>query len=188
LKRSGLSELIRKIMVMGGGKPGALRPPTLEIDFDHTKAFSCGYYTGGISINPKLSGEEYKKVQDELVSKLKELRDPRTGKKIVKEVYRKQDLFHGPYTKEAPDVLLVMEDEYWVVGGFNYPWLFEPVIRETGQHRIEGVVIINGPGIRKNFRLKKAYLWDVAPTILHIFNISANMDGRVLQEVFLEKM
>lgn len=53
-------------------------------------------------------------------------------------------------------------------------------------HRRFGVFLAAGPGIRQDQRIYGASLLDVAPTILSLFGlpIGADMDGRVLTEIF----
>ena len=60
--------------------------------------------------------------------------------------------------------------------------------RRTGSHRPLGIFVAYGPGIRKNFDLGVAKIYDVAPTVLHIFGlpIPRDVDGRVLMELFEE--
>jgi len=184
LKRTGLSELIRKLMVKSGREPSKIRPPKLDIDYEKTRAFTCGYYTGQLYINPEYRGDRYLQTQKELIQKLKELSDPKTGQKIIKEVYRKEDIFHGPATEYAPDIIFLPQDGYWLTGGFNYPSLFEKTIRETGRHELEGIIIIRGPNTRKGIKLEDAKLYDLAPTILNHYNIPQNMDGKPLKQAF----
>ncbi len=49
----------------------------------------------------------------------------------------------------------------------------------------DGILLINGPKIKKG-RIKKASVFDIAPTILNLYDlpVGKNMDGRVLSEVF----
>lgn len=51
-------------------------------------------------------------------------------------------------------------------------------------HRDPGVLILAGPGIRRNHRLESASVLDVTPTLLHMAGlpVSEEMEGRVLVE------
>lgn len=184
LKKTGLNEIIVKLMVAFGGKPGDIRPPKTEIDFNETTAFTCSYYTGQIYLNHKLSESEREKVGGEVIQKLSELRDPKTGQTIIKNIYRKEDIYHGHAMAEAPDILIVPEDGYWIVGGFNYPELIQEGDRETGRHDLEGIIIVSGENAVKGGRIDGGRLIDVAPTVLQLFNIENDMDGRPLKEAF----
>ena len=56
------------------------------------------------------------------------------------------------------------------------------------QHGPYGVVILSGPGIRHT-EIEGAGVEDIAPTVLYMagYPVGADMDGRVLQEAFLEE-
>ncbi|MFC2162661.1 alkaline phosphatase family protein [Candidatus Altiarchaeota archaeon] len=184
LKESGLSEVIRKVLVrFFKGEKADTRPPRITVDYSkETSVFTCGYYTGQLYMNPKLSKEAYNSERDRLITELKGLKDPHTGKTVIKEVYKREDIYKGDQVKLAPDVIIVPEGDYWVVGGLNYYRLIEPVWRDTGEHRIEGVVILKGPAFKKTKAPIKADLIDVAPTVLDMFGIKSKMDGKVIKE------
>jgi len=58
----------------------------------------------------------------------------------------------------------------------------------TGNHSIDGIVLLRGPAIRRGARLESARLVDVAPTLLHLHGLAvgADMDGRVLEEALTD--
>lgn len=182
LKRTGLNEVIRKLLVRGGQDAAGYQPPKIEVDFEKSKAFTCGYYTGQIYINPSLSQKEYESVQSEIMQKLRDFKDPKTGNDVVAEVYSKQELYKTGYTREAPDILMTYAPGYWMVGSFTYPWMFEDTKRETGAHEPEGMLIAWGPRIRHGVHAD-ARLRDVAPTILRLFGLPEEMDGEPIEEI-----
>jgi predicted AlkP superfamily phosphohydrolase/phosphomutase len=55
-----------------------------------------------------------------------------------------------------------------------------------GTHKVHGIFIAYGKDIKKNYKINGVKIYDIAPTILHIFNlpIPNNMDGKVLIEIF----
>ena len=55
-----------------------------------------------------------------------------------------------------------------------------------GNHRLNGIFLAYGCGIKKGYKIEGAKIYDIAPTILHIFGlpIPSDMDGRVLMEIF----
>ncbi|WP_193383885.1 hypothetical protein [Pyrococcus yayanosii] len=63
-----------------------------------------------------------------------------------------------------------------------------PFRRGTPAHRLNGIFLAYGPGIKKGYKIENAKIYDIAPTILHIFGlpIPNDMDGRVLMEIFEE--
>lgn len=51
---------------------------------------------------------------------------------------------------------------------------------------IDGVIIVKGPHIKRNYSINSASILDVAPTILYLFNLNIpeDMDGKVLLDIF----
>jgi predicted AlkP superfamily phosphohydrolase/phosphomutase len=186
LKKTGASKILVRFMQIVGGKPGKISPPKLKIDYAGTQAYTCGYYTGQIYLSKNMAAEEYEQVQTEIIGKLKSLRDPKTGDKIVEDVWRKQDVYHGEQTEHAPDILILPADGYWLTGGFSYPWLIEKIIRETGRHHMQGIYVASGSTVKKGLELD-AHLIDLAPTILNLFGLKADMDGSVIDAFQPEK-
>ena len=60
--------------------------------------------------------------------------------------------------------------------------------RHTGSHRLNGIFLAYGPRIKREYKIENARIYDIAPTVLHIFGlpILKDMDGRVLKEIFEE--
>jgi predicted AlkP superfamily phosphohydrolase/phosphomutase len=183
LKKSGISDLIRNILIFFGVKP-SLEVPKPHIDWSQTKAFTCGYYAGQIYLDPALRPEEYEKLRGEIIEQLKELKDPETGRRVLKGVYRVEEIYSGPFLEAGPDILLLPADDYWVVGGWSYPEIFQSRLRESGVHRVDGILLMRGAGIKSRATLRGASIIDLAPTVLHLFSIPIpEMDGRILEEV-----
>ncbi|CAN5325738.1 hypothetical protein BH09BAC5_BH09BAC5_00710 [soil metagenome] len=56
------------------------------------------------------------------------------------------------------------------------------------EHAPYGIIVVSGPGIKKDERVYGASLLDVTPTLLSLFGlpVGKDMDGRVLSEIFDE--
>ena len=117
--------------------------------------------------------------------------DPADGLPVVSAVYRKEELFHGPYLAWAPDLTVIMRDLAYITRqGYEFAptpdALFAlPHTHESGSHREMGVVIAAGPSFRVRGRVAAPLnLIDIAPTVLHIQGcaVPASMDGRVARE------
>lgn len=177
LKKTGASKLIVRALQVLGREPGKISPPRITLDYEKSTAYTGGYYTGQIYVNPRLEKEDYEHVQESLLHCLcEDLIDPVTKRRVVKKAWRKQDLYHGGELDAAPDVLLLPEEGYWITGGFTYPSLFEHVIRESGRHHMQGIYVMQGAGFN-SLKPVDAHLVDLAPTILKYFGLSADMDG-----------
>lgn len=169
------------------------------VDWSHTQAYSFGYI-GQIYINLKgrephgivEPGAQQQRVVAEIIERLSALEDPETGEPVVDAVYRKEELYHGPYAHLGPDLCLVMKDlSYTTHLGteFTHKTVFgPPVNHESGTHRIHGMLMAWGPGIRRPGRVSSAEIIDLAPTILHLLGVPVpeDMDGRVLTELLDE--
>jgi arylsulfatase A-like enzyme len=64
--------------------------------------------------------------------------------------------------------------------------LVEPITGLSGHHRLDGVVILAGDGVKPGTALEGAGIVDLAPTILHAMGLQVpqDLDGRVLSEAF----
>lgn len=168
------------------------------VDWSQSRAYSYGYI-GQIYINLRgreprgivEPGEEYRRVVHEIVDRLWELEDPQTGERVVDAVHLKDDIYHGPYVNEGPDINVTMCDMRYITHlGLEFvgDQVFGPVPNhETGTHRQHGMLVVWGPGIRRG-QIEKAQIIDLAPTTLHMLGLPVpdDMDGRVLTELFAE--
>jgi len=175
---------------------------TDQYDWSQTRAYRFPVYEQmeGIAINlcgrqPQgivEPGAEYERLRDEIIAHLRALRIPGTDEPLVVEVFKREAVFHGPYVERMPDIVFRLAFDYEGTGkhGLQGP-LFGPVpprARElhSAWHDRQGIFIMAGPQVRAGARLEHAHLLDVAPTVLHALGlpIPADMDGRVLEEVF----
>jgi predicted AlkP superfamily phosphohydrolase/phosphomutase len=170
-----------------------------RVNWSKTKAFSSVHtpHFGQIYLNTEgkmLEGCVQENERDELVSalieKLRVLKDPRTGASVNVEVYSSRDVYTGPHLDEAPEIIFMLdggrceidakvgEERLFVEGA--------PLTGWKGTHTRDGIFIARGPEVRQGFRVEKASILDVAPTLLYSFGIPMQdeMDGRVLDEIF----
>ena len=146
---------------------------------------------GSLYINHKLfdSEKECEDFRENLICDIKDITDPETGVKVAKGVYKREEIYSGPYVNRAPDIVIYPSEGYMVgnVGGSDKIWNYTaPGWHRT--HKLHGIFLAKGPGIRKGVNIKGAMIYDLAPTILHIFGIPIpqDIDGRVLKEMFEE--
>jgi predicted AlkP superfamily phosphohydrolase/phosphomutase len=176
------------------------RPEFLNsIDWAKTKAYSFGYY-GQVFINLQgrepegivAPGIEYEKLRQDIAEAMVNLVDPADGLPVVDRVYTKEELYKGSYLEEAPDLLAVMRGfTYMTRKGYEFAArrgeLFrEPYTRETGSHRLEGILIAAGPDIATRQDLQAAHIQDLTPTLLHLLHcpIPNYMDGKLIGGLF----
>ena len=151
------------------------------IVWDATKAFSYAIF-GQVYINLKgrepqgiVKKEEYELLRNKIIKELQE--------KSVK-AFRREELYYGDYLELAPDII-IQTDDYVNSISAKVGYGKEFIEGFGGSHRINGIFIAWGPDIKENLEIK-AKIYDVAPTILHMFGIPIpkDMDGRVLKEIF----
>ena len=111
---------------------------SLENIAPESKAYSL--IPGRIFINLKgreemgsVEKEDYEPLRDEIAERLiEELRDPEDGTPIVERVYRREEIYDGPYLEEAADLIAVPKAGYDLKGKVS--------VRElTGRGRIVGM-------------------------------------------------
>lgn len=131
-------------------------------------------------------GAEYEAIRTEIIAAISQASDPRTGRKIVRQVAPREALFSGPYVATFPDIILILDPDY--VGGstlasseiveHNVPF-------RSGEHRSDGIFIAGGPRVTRGEDLPALHLMDVSPTVLYLLDepIPTDFDGRVLEEI-----
>lgn len=171
------------------------------IDWTKTKAYSFGYM-GMMYINLKgrepegiVTPEEYDELRDYIIKELYKIRDPENGKKIVDKVFKKEEIYSGPYINKAPDLYILTDMKYVDVdigdldGTFIKPagksYIQRMPAGRSGQHRLHGIFLIKGKNINKGTKINGRII-DIAPTILYAMGvpIPSDMDGKVLKDVF----
>lgn len=163
------------------------------VDWSQTRAYSFGNI-GQIFVNLKgrepegivAPGEEYEQLLDAISAALFELKDE--GLPVVDAVYRRKQIYHGPYADYGPDLNVIMRGmtytaqswremtgtQIFALSGTHY----------TGIHRPVGMVALHGPSIVAGGRQAEVQIVDLAPTLLWLMDlpISSDLDGRLLRE------
>jgi predicted AlkP superfamily phosphohydrolase/phosphomutase len=162
------------------------------VDWNKTKAYSVGFNSIYINMEGRegqgiVKDGEKKQLMDEIIQKLENLTDAKTGKKLVAQVYKGSDVYTGPYANESPDLIIGFSPGYrmsWqtAVGGVTPDVVFDNVKKWDGDHLIDPTFV---PGvIFTNFKFnnEKPDQKDVAPTLLKLLglDIPASMDGKPL--------
>jgi len=166
-----------------------------NVDWQRTKAYALGL--GDIYINLKgrekygivKPGNEYDSLKEEIITKLKKLRDPVTGKKVIVDVYKRENIYKGKYLKEAPDLVVGFNEGYRVswqtaLGGIPPEIIVENKSNWSGDHCSFDPSITQGIFLsNKKFAGESPSIIDIAPTVLEIFNlpIPEEMDGKPIK-------
>jgi predicted AlkP superfamily phosphohydrolase/phosphomutase len=167
------------------------------INWEKTKAFSASRTQQGIYINLKGKqpqgivepGREYEAIRELLIAELHGLLDPETGEPMVNEVFRREEVYDGPFLTYAPDIMFLLEGGKYQADDILSKEVFEDCSSKmTGTHRMEGIVAVKGRKIKKKWQIKNANIIDLAPTILYSLGVPIpdDMDGKVLIDMFTE--
>ena len=179
-----------------------------SIDWSRTKAYCSEVLASPPCIWINLKGVKPQGIVDPgaydalvtfIIEKLAELKDPRTDKPVINRVYRRNEIFYGPFAHEGADLVL----DWWSEDSLfsSQPSFPEDtgkpalIIREHrpseksewgGTHRLNGILIARGSGFRSGAEIANARLIDIAPTLLHLLGVPVpeDMDGKVLASAF----
>ena len=171
---------------MGEGFPG--------VDWSKTYAYAVGL--GGIYLN--LKGREAGGIVQEGSTEAERTRraiqegltnfvDQEAGKPAIRSVSRREQIYSGPYTADAPDMLVNFHPGYRVswptsLGGYSHCLFEDNTRRWSGDHIIDpdavpGIFFMNRPALHNH-----TDMLDVAPTILKYLNVRGydTMEGKPL--------
>jgi predicted AlkP superfamily phosphohydrolase/phosphomutase len=167
-----------------------------DVDWARTVAYSVGNI-GQISLNVRgrepqgivSRGAEYDSVREGIINKLRVLVDPHSGDTIRNHIYRREEIYSGPYLDEAPDILVLperLESQAAGTSAFLHNQLVGLPRGNSGGHRMNGVWLLRGPGIKTGFRVDNVRIVDLAPTLLHLLDVAIpqDMDGKVVFDAF----
>ena len=188
-------------MTLKGQRPGEKKLDDLfsgggtfweNVDWSNTRAYSMGL--GQVYVNLKgregqgivSTGADYEALLNSLVKDLKEFRDTRTGRTIVRNVYKRSDTYSGPFFNEAADLQVGFEDGYrtsWQTAlGGTPPQIIEPNMKKwSGDHGsfdyqiTPGILISSTKPTSTDTRII-----DIAPTVLKYFGLTIpkDIDGK----------
>lgn len=169
-----------------------------DIDWSRTKAY-CQIGPGLIRINlqgrePRgiVKPEAYRALREELVQRLHALADPTTGRTIRARVVTRDEVYHGKYLDQMPDIVYMAFEAGYLAGNpvaFHSNKIVVSGLGPSGFHRMDGILLAKGRHLRKAVKINGASIMDIAPTLLYLMGseVPKDMDGRVLTEIFKEE-
>ncbi|HEY7501653.1 MAG TPA: alkaline phosphatase family protein [Vicinamibacterales bacterium] len=165
-----------------------------NVDWSRTRAYAMGL--GQIYFNLRgreargivSPGAEAKQLADELGAKLLTMTDPDDGARIVRAVYKRDDVYSGGFLENASELQVGMEDGYRVswqttLGGSPQGIVYPNMKKWSGDHggydfaNTAGVLITNKP-----ISAQAPSIMDIAPTVLKFFGVPVpgEIDGKSL--------
>jgi predicted AlkP superfamily phosphohydrolase/phosphomutase len=167
-----------------------------DVDWSRTRAYaiSGGVY-GAIFVNLEgrepqgcVSREDYEAARREVEHVLTEACD-KAGESLVREAVPRETIYSGRFADEAPDIFFLPRDATLAVFGdfeFSSNRVVEPASEAiSAQHRMDGIFIGKGPGLRRGARVEGTRVVDIAPLMLYLMGLTIprELDGILRPEV-----
>ncbi len=154
-------------------------PLLADVDWPKTRAYSVGF--GAIYLNIKgregkgiVDPKDAKKLKMEIAARLKEWRDEKYGElasaSVIHEVYKNEDIFKGPFAKDAPDLYVGFNIGYrasWqtALGAVPAALIEDNLKKWSGDHLFDPHLV---PGVffsSRQMGKKPLSLYDITPLI-----------------------
>ena len=165
-----------------------------NVDWSRTRAYAMGigqiYFNlrGRESHGIVSPGAEAKHLADELAGRLLTMTDPEEGLPIIRAVYKRDDIYTGPYLSNASELQVGMHEGYRVswqttLGGSPDGLVYPNMKKWSADHggydfaTTAGVLITN-----RRLNAASPSIMDIAPTVLKYFGlpVPAEIDGKAL--------
>lgn len=165
------------------------RVSTKRIDHQRSKAWAVSSFWGYVFLGESITAFD----RQRLVEALYRWQDPRNQRKVVKAVYRKEEIYHGSAIDNFPDILVEPQAGYTFSSKtyFRSGSVILPVQTgdaHTGTHAMEGIFVVSGNEVKPSepWQELKCDIMDFVPTILAWLGlpVPTHCDGQVRNEWF----
>ncbi len=164
-----------------------------DVDWSKSKAYGQGL--NGMFLNMKgrekygivNSGKEAEALKEEIKRKLLKLKDPKTAQPVAKGVWKREEIYKGPYVQNAPDVVVGYNIGIRVSWESSVNYVGNEIFGDntrmwSGDHaftrdQVPGIFFCN-----KRVDAEQPSLMDISPTVLSVLGIKPPtfIDGKNL--------
>jgi predicted AlkP superfamily phosphohydrolase/phosphomutase len=162
------------------------------VDWSRTRAYSLGL--GGIYLNLRgreaegiVEADDAVRLKLEIARGLGGLLDPVDGSVAIRGVKTREEVYHGPYVGEAPDLLVHFSKGYRASSSTSMGGVAETPFEDnrkkwSGDHIVDPALVPGVLFLDRPFRGDSARLEDLAPTILEALGVPTGplMEGSSL--------
>ncbi|MCX7591215.1 MAG: alkaline phosphatase family protein [Kiritimatiellae bacterium] len=153
-----------------------------DISWPKTRAYGLGINSLYLNLKGREPdgivepGDEKERLLRELAMRLKEWRDPKTGGPVLKNVYRPEEIYSGPYLNEAPDLILGFAPTYrasWdtILGRYPREHILDNTDPWSGDHALDSSFMAGTLLCNRKVTVNDPTLSDLAPTILALWGV-----------------
>jgi len=169
-----------------------------NIDWSLTRVYCPSAPGSGLRVNLRgreaqgiVAPEDFERVCNEVRAALLQLTDPATGRKVVRAVHLRHEIYQGPYVENGADLLVETTDPYCLIEGVGATSIVPTGQNDgerTGNHLRNGIFMLAGAAARRGATVPELDICDVAPTLLHLIGlpVQADMDGTVAAAALTE--
>ncbi len=124
-------------------------------------------------------GADYERIRDEIGAAALEMRDPDSGEPIFQAVFKREELYHGPYLEQAADLILAPYDGYDPKGPLYKETLTYKGDELVGMHTFDDAQLYVGG---QTIPQRRFSVLSVMPTILDLLEVPhpPGLDGESL--------
>lgn len=121
----------------------------------------------------RVEPDDYERVREELLSYLQDMKVD--GEPVVKKVWRREEIYSGPYTQLAPDLVIEPACGFDLKGDLKRDSLFSKTHIEGMHTKDDAFLFVRW----REFTKDTISIYDLFPSILSEFSIKRKSDGEI---------
>lgn len=188
----GYAEMLSIPQFMGGGRERYILNKC--IDWQRTIAYSGTSADMGVFLTGNKLAKDNAQIY-KIRDILSQIKNPKTGKRVFKDILFKEEIYDGEHVNEAPDILFALEREYTISEKLidknplkSLAFVTEYHDKRAGFHEPEGIFLAYGRDIKNGIILHDMNIVDVLPNLLYLSGLPMprDLDGTIKKDIFKE--